>query len=103
MFNLFTLGFVALLILSAYLFFSIDRRLLEQDSLKRAPDLNTTPIDITKLTPAIQHLRNNPSMMKRNEPRRQSRRARLVTTARGLVSNLAFFQRHADEHANQPH
>ncbi|MDB6058166.1 MAG: hypothetical protein JWO95_2010 [Verrucomicrobiales bacterium] len=100
MFNLFTFGVVAVLLLTAYLYVSIDRRLSRKNGDKPLYDVPSKPIDVSSLTPTIKRLRENPSARLHFQPQTQVRRSRLIAAAKGIVTDLEFFRHRQEEHAS---
>lgn len=99
MFDRVTLGFVALILLTSYLYYSINRRIIGEQAKEGSRDFRTKPIDVSVLNPAIHRVRNNPQSDVRR-PHQKTQRSRLIANARALVENLAFFRHRGEEHAS---
>lgn len=98
MFDLVTLGFVTVFLLAGYLYFSIKMRLLGEQPQPRSSGLQPTTIDVSTLDPAIKRVRQNPDLKLNHQPHQNKQRSRLITNARALVENLAFFRHRAEEY-----
>jgi len=92
-----------MVLLAAYLQFSINRRRDREERAMTSRIIQTNPIDVSALTPAVQRLRKNPSLALHNQPYRSTRKARLVDNAKGIIAGLEFFRHRDEEHAIDSH
>jgi len=99
----FWLSVVAVLI--AYLSFSVMRRWLKEEAIRRAAEVKPpgTAFDASQIAPQIQCVRQTHLAIVQSRPQSTAYHAGLIAIARRMVASLPYFRHVHDESVSQTH